>query len=99
QLLELVLVSQRIHRLPETCVLVSAELAVAGQSHQRIAFPRCVIALNVVDCSRLKDEKPSVDPCSVAGWLLGEARDAEVFDAHSTIPAGRLNGSQRRQLS
>src|SRR4051812_5094615 len=57
ELLEVVLVAQRIHRLPEAEVLPGVELAVRGEALERRGFPAGRVALDVVDHARLEDEE------------------------------------------
>src|SRR5437879_3308805 len=97
QILELILVPQRVHRLPESGMLESAKLIVARHVDQRIGFPPCVIVFDVVECARLQDKEAPVHPCAVAGRLFLEARDARLLDEYRAVTAGRLNGGQRRQ--
>src|SRR3954464_7209664 len=94
QLLELVLVTQRVHRLPESRMLECAKLIGARDLRQRARFPRRIVSAHVLEGLRLQHEKSTIDPSTVTGRLFLEAGHARVIDEHRTITSGRLDGSQ-----
>src|SRR5687767_2538331 len=73
QVLEVVLVAQRVHRLPEAAMLVGAQLALAREALQRRRFPAGGVTLDVVDDRGLEHEEAAVDPAAVAHRLFLEA--------------------------
>ena len=64
------LVSQRIHRLPEALVDVSTKLAIVGEPHQRVTFPRRGIACDPVYHARIQDEETAIDPPALSFRLF-----------------------------
>src|SRR6516162_28289 len=77
---EVVLVAQRVHRLPVAIVNEGGELAIAGEAFQRLPFPKRCIAMDAVQCALLQHVKSAVDVTAVAGRLLDEARDAVAVE-------------------
>src|SRR4051794_14742525 len=75
KLFQFTLVPKRIAGLPETVVLVTAELAIAGELAQRGAFPGRIIAFDVVDCLGLENEKTAVDPAYFIAGLFFKTGD------------------------
>ena len=68
----MVLVAQRIHRLPEAAVMKCAQLIVLGKPLQRILLERRRVARNVFAHLRRQHEEAAVDPLPVACRLLLE---------------------------
>src|SRR5262245_40378705 len=72
KLLEERFLAQRIHALPEGAMLVGNEFTVRGQFLQWRPFPHDVVARDVIEYSRLKDEEGAVDPAVAMFRLLAE---------------------------
>ena len=68
----MVLVAQRVHRLPEAVVLVGHQLAVGGQALERLAFPARCVALDVVrgTCGDSTKKPPLIQPPSPRGFSV-----------------------------
>src|SRR6266852_3120966 len=69
---ELVLVAQRVHRLPEAQVVKSRQLTFTSQPFHRFTFPDGVVAFDIVDYFGRQNKKPAIDVCAVACGLLAE---------------------------
>src|SRR5262245_38566544 len=80
ELIEVIAVPDRIHRMPETGMLVGEEFAVLGQAAQRCLFERLLVPAQVIEHARLEDEEPAVDPGLVLADLFGEFGDARAFE-------------------
>src|SRR6185503_11729345 len=95
QLLEVVAVAQRVHRMPEAAVLICPQLVVFGHANEWFRFPGSVVALNVIESGLLQDEKSAVDPGAVTVRLFLKPDHSRVFDEHRTIPARGLYRGKR----
>src|SRR3546814_6964264 len=62
ELLEQVLVVERVHRLPEALVAVGSQVAGVRERLEGLAFPHRLAVGDVVGDARLEDEEPAVDP-------------------------------------
>src|SRR6185312_15575035 len=85
----------RVHRLPESGMRISGNLAITGQCLQRIALPDGGIALDVVEHAVLQDEKAAVYPRAIARGLFLEAGDPVVLDVDGTEAARWLHRAHR----
>src|SRR5437764_4718780 len=92
----MVLVSERVHRLPKAIVLIRLELALFRQFHERLGFPRGGIALDVIDYCWLQHKETAVDPGAVAGRLFLKTCDTRVVDQDCAVASRRLNSRERR---
>ena len=80
EILEMSLIAQRIHRLPEAVMEIDAELAVRGEPFHRLAFPDGRIALDIVADLGRQHEEAAVDPAAVAERLFLEPGDPIALD-------------------
>src|SRR3546814_4912071 len=62
ELLEQVLVVERVHRLPEALVAIGTQIAGVRECLEGLAFPHRLAVGDVVGDARLEDEEPAVDP-------------------------------------
>src|SRR5688500_19120527 len=76
EVLEYVLVAQRVHVLPVAGMAPGAELAVVREALHRLTLPHGRIAFDIVEDAGLEHEESAVDPGVVALGLLAEASDA-----------------------
>src|SRR6185503_6216539 len=97
QLLEVALVAQRVHRVPEAVVAVGRELPLGGEALHRLALPHRVIAVDVAADLGGQHEEAAVDPAAVAVRLLLEAAHALVLHLQGAEAPGRLHGRDRRE--
>src|SRR5258708_2234018 len=77
-LLERVLVGERVHAMPKPVVMVGHELAVGGQTLQRLLLERCFVAVDVLEDFGFEHEKAAVDDDAVFQGLLAEALDPDL---------------------
>ena len=56
-------------------MLEGHHFAVGSETSQGRAFPRCLVAFNVIEYRGRQDEKSAVDQAAIAAWLLDKARD------------------------
>src|ERR1700733_13293000 len=96
QLIEMVAVAKRIHRLPEAFVPVAGELAVAGERAHRLLLPHGVGAPDVAADLGGEHEEAAVHPAAVAARLLFEPAHQPVLDLERAEAPGRLYGGHRR---
>src|SRR5262249_1923133 len=87
KLLEMILVSERVHGLPETVMLVGAQAPRRCQIAQWLLFPRGLRSFDVVEPLRRKREEAAVNPGSVAEWLLDEAVHAAAVELQTAEPS------------
>ena len=59
---ELAMVAQGIHGLPESLVILRRELRVSRKPHQAIEFERSGVVLDIVKHAVAHDEKTPIDP-------------------------------------
>src|SRR5437016_2687198 len=95
-LVEMVLVAQRIHRLPEAAVEMRRKRTLSCQTLQRLALPHGGIAFYVIENRRRQDEETAVDPAAIALGLFLKAGDEPVFQHKRTKAARRLHRGERR---
>src|SRR5450830_1169252 len=80
QLVELNLVAQRVHALPETMMLPVQQHAVAGDVFQRGTFKYSAFAvLQIVEDACTAHHETAIDPTQVAGRLFAEVVDVAFF--------------------
>ena len=71
EFIQLLLVSQRIHRLPEIVVVIRMETLLTGQLLQRFAFPHdCGIIGYGCQYFRREYKEATIDPAAIPGRLL-----------------------------
>src|SRR5512134_3923618 len=73
EVLQKVLVPQRIHRLPETVVLECTQFPSCSKSLQRFLFQHTAVIAKIPDNLGLHDEETGIDPVAVPPRLLLEA--------------------------
>src|SRR5687768_10233289 len=91
----MVLVAQRVHRLPETAMSIGGEIAAARERLHRLALPERGVAIDEVDHPGREHEKTAVDPAAFAARLLLEARHAIAVDIERAEARRRLHRSDR----
>src|SRR4051794_6679252 len=91
----MVLVSERVHRLPKAIVLIRLELALFRQFHERLGFPGRGTALDVIDSGWLHHKKTAVDPGAVSSGLFLKTCDTRVVDQDCAVASRRLNSRKR----
>src|SRR3954452_1888700 len=69
---QLTFVSERVHRLPKTIMLVGAKLIVGCQLFHWLLFPQCLIRMDVIKNLRFAYKIPPVDPGAISFGLLHE---------------------------
>src|SRR6266540_5850150 len=99
QLLQMVLVAQRVHRLPEAAMMKGAQFARVRKSRQRILLERSGVARDVFAHFGRKHKESAVDPLSVACGLFLEIDDCRLLHHQRAPASGRLHGGQRCQLA
>src|SRR5690606_7035172 len=99
QLLEALLVAQRVHALPEPLVPVGHELPVLGQLLERLALELGVVAGDVVEHARLQHEEGAVDPALARLGLLVELDDLVAVELEVTEAGGGPGGRQGGELA
>src|SRR5690242_1032147 len=99
QVLEHVLVPQRVHRLPEAAVLVRHYLPEGDEADERRAFPASVVAGDHVEAFRRQHEITAVDETAVARRLLGESDDGVAPALDRAVAAGRPHRRDRGELA
>src|SRR5271166_5510124 len=90
ELLQMTLVAQRVHRLPEALMVVHRQLAIVREPLERLPLPHRVVAVDVVADLRVEHEKAAVDPAAVADRLLPKAEHARAVRLERPEPARRL---------
>src|ERR1700712_2936953 len=95
ELLEVVLVAQGIHRLPEAFVEKYLQLAVARQVLHRLSFPYGRVVCDVVEYFRRKHKKAAVDPAAIALRFFLEAGDLRPFEVECAETPGGLHCAKR----
>src|SRR6188472_3458904 len=99
QLVEQHLLSQRIHALPEIMMAESHQLAVGGETLQRLTLEVSLVAVDVVEHTRFEHEERAVDPPLPELRLLRELHDPVAVELEVPETGGRSHGSQRRELA
>src|SRR5579872_5892649 len=84
-------VAHGVHALPEAVVLVGHELPVARQALQGLALELRIVALDVVEHSRLEHEEGAVDPRLAGEGLLVEARHPLAIELQAPESCGRAH--------
>src|SRR5450830_2012976 len=80
QLVQLYLVAQCVHALPETVMLPVQQHAVARDVFQRRAFENGGFAvLQIIEHAGAADHEAAIDPAQVAGRLFAEIVDVAFF--------------------
>ena len=87
-------VAQGVHRMPETFVRKSRELAKARQRFERFAFPNGVIVRNIVYNRRGKHKETAIDPAVTLGFFL-KVGDPIAFDDQRSKASRRADCSDR----
>src|SRR5712692_7209262 len=96
ELLEIHLVPQRIHVLPEAPMTIGGELSFTGQRFHGLTFPDGGLVCNVVHRARFQNKESPVDPARTALRLFLETGDSSLFvlEAKGAKPAWRLHRRQ-----
>jgi hypothetical protein len=97
ELLEDVLLPERVHRLPEAIVLVRGELALLGEGDEHLRLPPVVVAGDQVERGRLDHEVPAVDRRHLLRVLLEHGADPSTVELEDAEPRGRAHRGHRRQ--
>src|SRR3954466_4715746 len=93
-LLEVILVAQRIHRLPEPSVKIDGERLLVSEALHRLTFPDGVVTVDELQHVRRQNEESAVDPTSISLRLFLKAGDEVVLEHKRAEPARRLYGSK-----
>ena len=98
KIVEQLLLSQRIHALPEALVLVGHELAFRRQAGHRAIIPLRVVIFDVVENLRLEDEECAIDPALRRLGVPRKLDDKLALDLE--VPEARdwMNRRQRGEL-
>src|SRR5262249_27593000 len=99
ELLELILLAERVHRLPKAGMGVGHELSAAGELRQRLGLPRGLVATDQLDAPRGQHEEASVDEASTTTRLLDEARHLGSVHLEPSVASRWLYGGDRCELS
>ena len=75
------------------------QLPVLRQSLQRFSFPLCVVTVNVIEHTRLKNKKCAVDPSRSGLRLFRELCHLVVIQLNVTKTRRRSNSRQCSQLA
>src|SRR5258706_3814531 len=75
ELLEDVLIRERVHALPEAVMMVGDEVALAGEVLQRLLFEGRLVAVNVVAHLGLENEEPAINDDALLECLLAKSLD------------------------
>src|SRR4051812_31969140 len=95
------LVADRIHALPVPAMPECSKLPLAGQPLERRRLESGGIVFDIVHHLGLENEKASVDPSTVTGWLLLEMGDRRFVMAECDCAeaARRLDGREGRDAT
>src|SRR5690606_23489215 len=96
QLLEELLLLERVHARPEAVVAVAHQLAVLHEAVDRLALPAARVAVDVVDGLRLEDEEAAVDPALALLRLLVEVLDPVALERQVAEARRRADGRDGR---
>src|SRR5438128_2409279 len=97
ELFQIVLVSKRVHRLPESEVSIDRQFLPVRESLKWASFPHCAVIGDQINHLWLKHKESAVDPSRVFLGLLLKPNDARVFYLQCPVPAWRLHACQRGQ--
>src|SRR5438552_3268178 len=78
---------------------VRSELAVFREHLERLSLELSVIAVDVVEDSRLTREESPVDPAFLELRFFGEPHDLVAFDVELSEPRGGTDGGYRDESS
>src|SRR6476620_7744096 len=95
QLLEVILVAQRIHGVPEPFVKVRGKVLLDGKLLHGIALPDRIVPFHVIEHFRRQHKKSAVDPAPFSFRLFLKAGDELALHVERTKAAGRLHGRKR----
>src|SRR5579884_4242406 len=73
--LQVHLVPQRVHVLPEASVLVCSQTAISGQHLKRFALPDRGISRDIVERRRFEHKETTIDPSTVPFRFFPEVRN------------------------
>src|SRR5206468_6121920 len=76
QRLEVLLVTHRVHGVPETPVAVSHQLAFGGQILEWLTFKRGLVIVNVIQHAGFEDKEAAIDPAFARLPLFRKLSDA-----------------------
>src|SRR4029453_3620295 len=93
--LQVVLVAQRVHGMPEPAVYVFRKLALASERLHRYPLPDSRVTVDVVKHLGREDEKTAIDHSSVSLRFFLEAANQIVVQYHGAEATRRLDGNQR----
>ena len=96
QLLEVVAVAQRVHRLPEPLVTVGGELTLPCERAHRLLLPHGVITIEVATDPWRKHEKTTIGPAAVPPRFLLELPHPLAIDIERPEPTWRLHRGHGR---
>ena len=92
---EMALVAQRIHGLPKSVVLIGCKLSLGRQMLQRFLFENRFITCDIVEDFGRKHHKPTINPISIAVWLLLKLPHHVIHaEINCAKASGRLDNSQ-----
>src|ERR1700686_1578795 len=88
-------VSQCFHRLAETGIEISLYLLFRGEGLHRFAFEHRGIIADLIEDRRGENEESTIDPTSLALWLLLEGGDGGPLNAQSAESSRWLHRCHR----
>src|ERR1700730_1823153 len=95
----MLLIAQRIHRLPEASMEEGLDLALCDKRLNRLAFEHLRIVGDGIDRLWIEDEESAVDPPALVGGLLLERIDLRVFEPKGAEAGQRLHARTRGLLA
>ena len=87
------LVSQRVHALPEAFVLERRQLTIFGDTAESICFQTLHVIRQVLKDFGFEDKEPAIDPAFTRDGLFRKALNHPVIDRQS---AESSRGANRR---
>src|ERR1700688_786516 len=85
--LQMIFISQGIHRLPKALVEPGAKLAFPSQPIHRFPLPYRRVAIDIVDYARRKHKEAAIDPPAIALGFLEEICNESAVESESPKPA------------
>src|SRR5690606_20852515 len=85
----MVLVAERVHRVPEAIMLEGHQFTLLRESDQRLGLEAGGIPLDQIDTCRGKDEETPIDEAAIAARLCRKAGDAGPPALESTVASRR----------
>jgi hypothetical protein len=98
KLIQVLLIPQRIHRLPESPMKESVHLILRHQPFNRFPLEHLRIVRHRVDRPRLQHKESSIDPPAFIRRLLLERINLGILQPQRPKPSHRLHTRQRHRL-